>query len=448
MPRKCKCRKGTCDACGLCNKCKCSCPARADQETGCDCHRARCKQCKQCPKHGNCECKPDPAAAPPVREPSRQSTRVVQVAATAAPAPVPAPPPAPPSMPIPGRNAPFKQLLTYVTAALEGPPQYGKRKRADTGWRNDISRAGGSRYRIDASTEDPASRNRAVALLSNVFARLLEGTLDDPAVLVGDITRRLVRLSGTAAPPRPASSRHTNVLRRVVNSLHKMLSHRELPGDVRSTIAAVASAVPQEVFKSLVLSDNVPQGRRTQSAFTDEDGAVRSHQGGQKPLAERVGLGARARQTAAVNRVRLESGMAVPSARTTRFEPEAVRAALTMLMGHAHASVVRTRTLSHAGKAVSIPAMELRHTAAELFRRYLATATGNAISQATFRCIVDEVLSPPLDEAAVPNHPARSSHLFAEHTFAAMRDFVDALASDDVGGGVEVGDIISVIDGE
>ena len=43
--------------------------------------------------------------------------------------------------------------------------------------------------------------------------------------------------------------------------MNRMLSHTGLPGEVRSTIAAVASAVPQPVFTALAVGKNM--GKRS-----------------------------------------------------------------------------------------------------------------------------------------------------------------------------------------
>ena len=120
--------------------------------------------------------------------------------------------------------------------------------------------SGGSGRISASSLQNKDISGRVARLYADIMMQLLAVTVADPDAVVGRIAERLLKTQGKHSKQR-ANNLHTNVLTRVVKSVNRMLSHTGLPGEVRSTIAAVASAVPQPVFTALAVGKNM--GKRS-----------------------------------------------------------------------------------------------------------------------------------------------------------------------------------------
>ena len=197
-----------------------------------------------------------------------------------------------------------------------------------------------------------------------------------------------------------------------------MLQKKGLASDVRATVAAVASAVPQPVFTSVVTGDATVSANLTQ--FTNRNGVQRKHQGGLKPRAERVGLGAHARRTANMNRLRLEDGIAPVTSTTTNFKPEAVRGAVEWLISKADISSNWTRDVKHRGRRVTIPSMLMRQHPSTLYTQYASDVT-QTVGMSTFRGILDRAFTITKGRRAAMDYLWLT---FGERNFAVVGEFI------------------------
>lgn len=410
MPRACKCKKGKCKTCGLCPKCKCKCSSAPDVPDGCACHRARCRRCNLCVGH-KCTCAhhKSPAGAgsgsgsTPARAAKRQRVSTSAANHVAVPADGRC-------TCVPGDNAVARDFLTYVTTALPEPPHSGKRKRA--AWDARINRLSAGSGRISAeSLRSDDTRRRVVSLFADMVSQLLAVTVEEPELVIDSIARRL-------QGPSRAKGLHTNVLTRVVTSLHRMLSHNGLPSDVRATIAAVASAVPQPVFTDLLGVEATRRSSLLQR--THRNGTARRFQGGLRRVSERVGLGWRARLTASANRTRLEDGVPVATNKRTRFKPAVVKRAVSWLAAMADISSNWKRKVLHGDKRVDIPSMLLRQRPSTLFAKYVSEVQ-HVIGETNFRRIIDRAFTVTKGRRAAMDY---ISLTFGERNMDAIRDLV------------------------
>ena len=326
---------------------------------------------------------------------------------------------------VPTAGSTAAAVLRYITAALPEPASYSHRKRSagESGWEAHIKVLSGGSGRISASSlQNKDISGRVARLYADIMMQLLAVTVADPDAVVGRIAERLLKTQGKHSKQR-ANNLHTNVLTRVVKSVNRMLSHTGLPGEARSTIAAVASAVPQPVFTALAVGKNM--GKRSSNVqLKNRNGVVRNNQGGLRPRAQRVGLGERARLTARANRARLEEGLNVSERRATRFNPQVVERAVSWLASAADISSNWKRKVTHAGKRVDVPSMLLRQRPSNLYSQYIAQVD-DVIGQRVFRSIIDRAFTVTRGRRAAMDYLGLT---LGERNFTAVRKFVEHVA--------------------
>lgn len=266
-------------------------------------------------------------------------------------------------------------------------------------------------------------RQRTSQLLALVVEGVVNAVVEDADAVLPDVIRRLRTRSALESPEERAAKREDSVLRRVVLSLHKMMSHKGVQPPVRSTLAAVASSIPQPVFTNIVCGSATHRSSTAQ--LRNRNGVVRTHQGGLRRIQDRVGLGEYARVTARADRHRLEAGMAPLEVASTRFEPDVIQRCLAWLVRNADISSSKKRVVVTAGRRHLIASMMLRERVSKLFSRYTEAQQGaTCLGHSTFRDIVDRLFVITKGRRSAMDY---LSLTLGARNFDIMRDFVRRL---------------------